>query len=775
MSSDSEHIDDVEATPSTGVSMGPTYFYSKKKRKVLQPLTSPIEGAASPVVVSNSEDDSDISSCDDSVLDPPYLPESASIGHDTETEIDEPVAGPSGIITKGRREYPSDSETSESESDGDAQRGVSENISDVGGDGDGDGHTVASEPSTVTSVPGTRPSEVTGRKKAHKPETWKQTVAKTKRNLGEEYVSVGSGAVIKKRTIGRPCNDGCFTKLGENVVQQIFDDYWKLGDWSAQNAYLLSVVRAVPIKRKRTKKDVSSRPCNYEYIVKHSGKQYSVCKRGFNAIHGLQEGRLRYLFKEKVTDTGMSIPDKRGKKTPPNRTPALALQRVHEHIKMLPVTQSHYTRAKSTKRVYLPSTTSIPRLYAKYLEFYRHKYAGDELKPVSDHLYRDVFTKHYNIGIAPPSKDTCTTCDMTNAEIQRTQAEGKDVSMLQRKLDAHKSKAGEAQELIRTLQNDPDPQRKVVCIDLQQTLPCPRLTTGIAYYKMKLWVYNFCIHDVKTGQSTMFVWEETVGGRGSEEVGSCWLKWLELMSGETFNTVTIIADNCAGQNKNIVLVLTALQQVHSGRLNRVELVFLVSGHSYMPCDRSFGLIEKRIRANETILTTAEYVDIIRATNKRFRVVEMKLDDFLDLKHLMTAVTIRRATQGKFSKASQLVITDTYKEGYLVKDHYRASDSVATNVRLQPGQKTFQRGDFHLETVTVGRKYMEERMLKQTKVNHLKSLLPFYVSQQSRAWLEGLIARQEQLAGAVQAHNEDQGLDDPECNTMDYVYDGTQAC
>ena len=808
MSSDSEHVDDVEAMSSAG-GVSTMMFYSHKKRKIIQPLTLLLETAASPIVVTESvgSDESNDDFSEDSDRAPLNLPDATGIGREGDNY--EPVAGPSGINTKAR-EFSSefvvarggvhdDGFSIDCVAEPDVERDVGDGVSsdgiaehDYGGDNgerrdsvvapedvrrdgdddgegdddDGDGHAATSEPGAVKGAS-------TGRKKTRRPEKWKKNVAKSKRNSGDGYVSAASGAVIKKRSTGNPCADGCFAKVGEDGVKQIFDDFWKLGNWSAQNAYLLSVIRAVPIKSKRTKKDVSSRPCNYEYTVKHNGKQYIVCRPGFISIHGLQIGRLRYLFKKKVTDTGMCIPDKRGRKIPPNRLPDLALQRVHEHIKMLPVTQSHYTRAKSTNRVYLPSSTSIPRLYAKYFEFYKEKYNNDELKPVSEHYYRDVFTQQYNIGTAPPSKDTCTTCDLTNAEIQRAEAEGKDTTMLQQKLEAHKNKAAEAQELLRTPKFDPDPQRKVVCIDLQQTFPCPRLTTGIAYYKMKLWVYNFCIHDVKTNKSTMFIWEETSGGRGSDEIGSCWLKWLELMNSDTFNTVTIVADNCGGQNKNVVIVLTALQQVHKGRLKRVELVFLVSGHSYMPCDRSFGLIEKRIRTHDTVYTTKDYVDIIRSSNKSFRVVEMRLHDFLDLKSLMKAATIRRASQGKFSKASQIVITDTYKEGYLLKDHYMASDSVATKVRLQPGQRSFNHGNFHLETVKVRCKYNQDRKLKDTKVRHLKSLLPFYVCQDKRAWLEGLVARQEQLAGPAQDHD-DEEVDDPECNTMDYVYDETHT-
>lgn len=91
----------------------------------------------------------------------------------------------------------------------------------------------------------------------------------------------------------------------------------------------------------------------------------------------------------------------------------------------------------------------------------------------------------------------------------------------------------------------------------------------------------------------MYFWGESVAGRGSDEIASCLLHWL----GEEaeFTTLTIFADNCAGQNKNLNMILMALREVHSARLFRVELALLVSGHSYLPCDRSFGVLEKAIR------------------------------------------------------------------------------------------------------------------------------------------------------------------------------------
>lgn len=76
-------------------------------------------------------------------------------------------------------------------------------------------------------------------------------------------------------------------------------------------------------------------------------------------------------------------------------------------------------------------------------------------------------------------------------------------------------------------------------------------------------MYNLT-HNLKTKESTMFVWDETVAKHGFIEVASCLKKWLELESAKgNFGQLIVISNNCMGQNKNINLALMYFRELHS--------------------------------------------------------------------------------------------------------------------------------------------------------------------------------------------------------------------
>ncbi|KAK3884060.1 hypothetical protein Pcinc_011648 [Petrolisthes cinctipes] len=133
------------------------------------------------------------------------------------------------------------------------------------------------------------------------PEKWVRSLAKVRRNKGEEYVSRGKKR-MPARVIGPPCNDGCFSIVTRPMVEQLFKHFWDIGDFDKQNTYIQNLVKKVDIKRHRKTKtpDRPGRERTFQlaYSVEHKGFSYPVCRGAFLSIFGLKRGRVEMAIKK---------------------------------------------------------------------------------------------------------------------------------------------------------------------------------------------------------------------------------------------------------------------------------------------------------------------------------------------------------------------------------------------------------------------------------------------------------------------------------------------
>ncbi|KAL4119072.1 hypothetical protein QTP88_011939 [Uroleucon formosanum] len=67
----------------------------------------------------------------------------------------------------------------------------------------------------------------------------------------------------------------------------------------------------------------------------------------------------------------------------------------------------------------------------------------------------------------------------------------------------------------------------VLCVDLQQVLFCPTLTHSNMFYQRQLSNYNFAIHNMGNNAVSMHLWYECMAKRGSLEIASCILNFIE--------------------------------------------------------------------------------------------------------------------------------------------------------------------------------------------------------------------------------------------------------
>ena len=559
-----------------------------------------------------------------------------------------------------------------------------------------------------------------GRKKLRNVDAYAINVAKKARNLGEAYVSYKTKKHMSARAVGNPCRDGCFAKVTQRVIQTIFSEFWALGSFDSQNAYIQKMVEVKPVKRRRTKEE-SRRSNTRVYFAMHNNNKTKVCKQGFMSILGISPRRLTTAL-DKVTSTGTLILDQRGRHTPANKVLGNKALRVREHINLLPALSSHYSRVNVPNRKYLESHLTINKLYIAYMEWLHDQHPGEPI--VSMHYYSDVFTKEFNISFEAPRTDTCTTCDKLDTSIKNAAGDQASVDELMKQREDHKQFAQQAQELMKAMATDVNAEKRAICIDLQQTLPTPKLSASVAYYKRKMWTYNLCIHDLKTNTSTMYVWDETKAKRGSCEVASCIKNWVdEELSKDDFTHLMVFSDNCPGQNKNINLVLFYLRLLHARKLFHIEHVYLVPGHSYMACDRAFGNIERHLRRVPNLYTPDDYVfHIKRSVSAGYKVVRMTQAMFLDIGVMKGHITRRQAPGSTFKDARKLLINVRYREGYAIKSDYTNDESNITKVRLMKGKGAWSRDKFDLSTVPLPPLYDAPINLTEEKLSDLRSLL-----------------------------------------------------
>ena len=185
----------------------------------------------------------------------------------------------------------------------------------------------------------------------------------------------------------------------------------------------------------------------------------------------------------------------------------------------------------------------------------------------------------------------------------------------------------------------------------------------------------FVFQKYKPRNHFFYIWPEFTGRKGAAEIYSCVYKYLQdhvLCKPNYPKKLRIYADNCGGQNKNNKIVLALLRLVHLGLFDRIELAFLVAGHSYMPCDRQFGIISNRLKRYQKISSPDTLVDFIRRVEgEEPVVVKMERKDIFNVDvftetDLDKRVAKIRREDKVFSQASIIVMKWNVPNGYLLK-------------------------------------------------------------------------------------------------------------
>ena len=104
---------------------------------------------------------------------------------------------------------------------------------------------------------------------------------------------------------------------------------------------------------------------------------------------------------------------------------------------------------------------------------------------------------------------------------------------------------------------------------------------GKFYYKRNFSTYNLTLSVLTSQDTYCYVWDQTVAGRGSNEVASCLKKYLnDHVKGTAIEEVTFICDNCSSQNKNRMQnEMISVSVIEIPNLKAMSFVFQEKGHT----------------------------------------------------------------------------------------------------------------------------------------------------------------------------------------------------
>lgn len=382
---------------------------------------------------------------------------------------------------------------------------------------------------------------------------------------------------------------------------------------------------------------------------------------------------------------GVTIPksDERGKhRNRANKISDIDYENVKVHINSIPKYTSHYSRQKNPDKIYIDHDISISALYHDYyLEWCKDK----ALNPVKESYYRKIFCTEFNIGFKLPKTDTCKTCDHLNIQIKNADSMGESADSLKIELELHQRRA---EALQKSLKDEIDNAKKskdtlVLSFDLQQALPVPNLTVGPAFYLRKAWTYNLGIHDCIEDKGYMYMWPENLAKRGSDEIASILYKHFKDNPSH-YKKLVVYSDNCAGQNKNWTCVCLWQQLVKENIFQTVEHRFLVVGHTHLPSDRDFAVIEKYKRHYLKQVYAPE--DWYRAVEKAkrinpFKVIVIQQKDILTFKDLQRQIVKKNITDDKnkvnFSKICAIKFSQESPNAMFIKHLWNQEYSSVT--------------------------------------------------------------------------------------------------
>ncbi|CAH1098426.1 unnamed protein product [Psylliodes chrysocephalus] len=357
--------------------------------------------------------------------------------------------------------------------------------------------------------------------------------------------------------------------ITEDDRKKVFNHFWTDLTWGEKKVYIDNAVTIFTTKRHRDRKEEnkSRRSQSLCYYLRIDGNNVRVCKTMF--LNTLAIGRwtvLNWKNNFKISKISSNLRELKNDRAEPFKSKK---EKLNEFLDSLPVMDSHYCRASSSKKYLLPEWPSKNALYNFYVSDWCKSHS---IEPLSRTNFNDAF-KMRNMALFRPKKDECEKC--ASYKVETVTEEDYQLHMVRKK---------EAR-----LEKDKDKKEHsfVFTADMQAVFMAPKSQVSTLYYRTKLQVHNMCFYNLRNNDGFCFLWNETEGGLNSEEFASIWVCFLQEKILPTIDTknneIIIYSDGCCYQNRNPILANSLLNLAVTKSITIVQK-YLEVGHTQMEAD-----------------------------------------------------------------------------------------------------------------------------------------------------------------------------------------------
>lgn len=271
---------------------------------------------------------------------------------------------------------------------------------------------------------------------------------------------------------------------------------------------------------------------------------------------------------------------------------------------------------------------SVPRREA---QCFKANYPNTKVKY---EYYLKFFNENFALRFGRPQIDVCCKCEELSVKIKSPHLSENVKLAAQAELVIHKRRSKKCFTALKNTANESKTNPKVLglAFDYMQNLPQPHTPVGEIFYLRQLWVNAFCVHNLKDDSSQIYMYHEGVAKKGANEVCSFIYDYISNNVPNDVTDLYLYSDGCPGQNRNHwnhTMIRMCLALIDSGKFQKIVHRFPVRGHSFLPCDRDFGVFKRNIKKFDRLFVPMDYCRIIARSKKNVTVKMVSTDNILD--------------------------------------------------------------------------------------------------------------------------------------------------